>query len=84
MDILYETLAYNSTMVSKTKDLSELAKMDMERTVKRGQGSKDDRNRDSWKATLVRKIRKELGIPMTEACIFMAEVCTFDCVHVCA
>jgi hypothetical protein len=84
LDILYETLAHNSTMVSKTKDLSVLAKMDMETTVKRGQNRQDDRDRGGWKATLVRKTRKELGVPMTEACIFMAEVCTLVCAHLCA
>ena len=79
MDILYETLAYNSNTVTKNKDLSALAKFDMERTVKRGQNSKDDRDRDGWKATLVRKTRKELEIPIMETCVHTAEVCKFVC-----
>jgi len=74
MDILYETMAYHSILASMNSDLSALAKIQMEKTTKRGQSKQDDRDLNSWKATLVHKTRAQLGIPLTETCIHLAEV----------
>jgi hypothetical protein len=81
MDILYESMAYQSILASMNSDLSVLAKIQMEKTTKRGQREDDDRDLNSWKATLVQKTRAELGIPLTETCIHLAEVCPFVCAH---
>ena len=68
VEILYETLAEQAIMASMVTDSSAVAKNLNNQPVKRDAASSTE-----WKAEFVRKARRELGIPMTEACLFTGE-----------